>query len=160
MASQVEKWVETCPSCNTKSNPRQRLQGLLMPTVFSYPWEQVAIDILGPLPETKSGNLYVCVVTDAYTKWAEVVALPNPAMLTIAEFLVGQVICRYGCPKQLLSDRGGNFLSELAKEIYAALEIRKVSTTSYHPQTDAITERFNATLCDMLSHYVNEELTR
>ena len=44
-------------------------------------------------------------------------------------------------------------------EIFKALQIRKSSTTSYHPQTDAITERFNATLCGMLSHYVSDDHT-
>ena len=159
MCSQVEQWVKTCPSCNTKRNPRQRLQGLLIPTVFSYPWEQVAIDILGPLKESQHGHRYVLVVTDAFSKWAETKALKTQAMVEIAEFLVKEVFCRYGCPKRLLSDRGGNFLSALASEIFLALEIRKLSTSSYHPQTDAITERFNATLCGMLSHYVNEDHT-
>lgn len=97
------------------------------------------------------------VLTDAFSKWAESAPLPSQSMVNIAEILVKQVICRFGCPRRLLSDREGNFLSKLAKELYRLLEIKKVSTSSYHPQTDAITERFNATLCDMLFHYVNSK---
>ncbi len=33
------------------------------------PMERVALDILGPLPETLRGNKYVLVVTDYFTRW-------------------------------------------------------------------------------------------
>ena len=34
-----------------------------------------------------------------------------------------------------------------------------MNTTAYHPQTNGLTERFNATLCQMLSSYCNESQT-
>ena len=52
------------------------------------------------------------------------------------------------------SDRGRNFLSALMHEVYDLMGIRKASTTSYHPQTDGLVERFNRTLTDMLSKVV------
>ena len=43
---------------------------------------------------------------------------------------------RHGIPSQLLSDRGQAFLSKLMGEACEVLGVRKVNTTSYHPQTD------------------------
>ena len=37
-----------------------------------------------------------------------------------------------------------------------AFNPRKIATTSYHPQTNGLTERFNATLVSMLSHFITK----
>jgi ribosomal protein L21E len=42
-------------------------------------------------------------------------------------------------------------------EICVLFKIKQMRTTSYHPQTDGLVERFNRTLCDMLACYVNKE---
>ena len=54
-------------------------------------------------------------------------------------------------PKELLSDRGAAFLSNLLQEVYRLMGIHKVSTTAYHPQTDGLAERFNQILTSMLA---------
>lgn len=38
-------------------------------------------------------------------------------------------------------------------------KINKIKTTSYHPQTNGLTEKFNQTLCRMLSSYTNDHQT-
>ena len=55
-------------------------------------------------------------------------------------------MCQYGIPEELLSDRGSNFLSYLMLELCSLLEIRKINTSGYHPQTDGLVEMFNSTL--------------
>ena len=52
---------------------------------------------------------------------------------------------------QLLSDRGGAFLSKLLLEIAALQGFHKVNTSAYHPQMDGLVKRFNRTLIDMLA---------
>ena len=49
---------------------------------------------------------------------------------------------------------GPNFLSKLVAEVCKIFQIQKVNTSSYHPQTDGLVERFNSTLCQSLSMYV------
>ena len=56
---------------------------------------------------------------------------------------------------QLLSDQGPAFLSKIMFELYNLLGIKKVSTTTYHPQTDGLVEHYNHTLIDMLSKKVH-----
>ncbi len=41
------------------------------------PWDVLAVDYLGPLPETPRGNKYVLVLTDLFTKYVEVLPVPN-----------------------------------------------------------------------------------
>ena len=71
--------------------------------------------------------------------------------LTIAKLFVEEVVSKHGVPSQLLSDRGQAFLSKLMGEVCEVLGVRKVNTTSYHPQTDGLVERFNRTLTNMLA---------
>ncbi len=66
------------------------------------------------------------------------------------------VFYRFGIPETILSDQGTNFQSILLAELYELLDVHKVRTSPYHPQTDGITERFNRTLQAMLSCYVQE----
>ena len=67
-----------------------------------------------------------------------------------------EVIARHGAPRVLLSDRGKNFLSKVVPDVCKIFQIHKVNTSSYHPQTDSLVERFNSTLCQSLSMYVSK----
>ena len=111
----------------------------------------VGVDIMGPLPESENGSLYVLVASDYFTKWVEVYAIPNQEAITVAKKLTDEMFCRFSPPEQLHSDQGRQFESELMKEICKILNIRKTRTTPYHPQCDGLVERFNRTLLDMLA---------
>lgn len=65
-------------------------------------------------------------------------------------------MCNVGIPDSILTDQGKNFQSELMTELWELLDTNKLRTSPYHPETDGVTERFNRTLKQMLSCYVNE----
>ena len=99
------------------------------------------MDVL-QLPVTELENRYVGVFVDNFTKWVKALAVPNQSAETIAHLLVEEIFCRHGTPRQLLSDRGANFLSELVLEICKFLQIKKINTSGYHPQTNGMVEKF------------------
>ncbi len=68
-----------------------------------------------------------------------------------------KVYTKFGPPARVLTDKGTHFLSKLISKICILFKIKQIKTTSYHPQTDGLVERFNRTLCDMLACYVNDE---
>ena len=78
------------------------------------PAERVAMDILGPLPESESGNKYLLLVADYFMKWPEAYALPNQEAITVAEVFVREYVCCFGVPLELHSDQGRNFLNQMA----------------------------------------------
>ena len=107
------------------------------------------MDIIGPLPRSRSGKRYVLVVCDYATRYPEAVPLKSIDAPHIAEELVN-LFSRVGVPEEILTDQGSNFTSQLLTEIYRMLHIHPIRMTPYHPQTDGIVERFNQTLKSML----------
>jgi hypothetical protein len=50
------------------------------------------------------------------TKWVEVIPLPNQESVTIADALIREVICRYGLPREIISDQGPKFHIQIDPE--------------------------------------------
>ena len=71
--------------------------------------DRVALDLLGPVPQTYSGNKYLLVVTDYFTRYAEAYVIPDIEAKTVAEKLVTEFICRYGVSVQIHTDQGSQF---------------------------------------------------
>ena len=65
---------------------------------FGAPMERIAVDVLGPLPETTRGNKYLLIAMDYFTKWPEIYPIPNQEAMTVAEVLVKVFVCRFGVP--------------------------------------------------------------
>ncbi len=147
---------KSCRICAERNGPSRKQRGMMVLDQPGYPMERVAMDIIGPLPNTSDGNRYILVVVDYFTKWLEAYAIPNQEVRTIAQKLVDEWICRYGAMQRLHTDQGRNFESAVFKEIIDILGIKKTRTTPYHPQSDGLVERMNRTLKDILSTLVNE----
>ena len=88
---------------------------------------------------------------DHLTRWPEVLATPSDDAEVVAKQLVEQLICRYGAPAKILSDRGKAFIGKLMTFVYRYMGIHKLNTTAYHPQCDGLVEGFNKTLKRMLA---------
>ena len=65
----------------------------------------MAVDLLGPLPESAKGNRYVIVVGDYFSRWMEALPIPNQEASTVAEKLVDEVFLRFSPPEQLHTDQ-------------------------------------------------------
>ena len=159
MFSDIQHWCRSCCDCATRKSPRNRHKAPLIPIPVQDAFERVACDILGPLPTTTRGNKFICVWSDYLTHWAECFAVPSIEAPVIARIFVDEIFTRHGAPRTFLSDRGSNFLSALVKEVCRLLNTRKLNTTAYHPQTDGLVERFNNTLAESISMFVNSEQT-
>ena len=53
------------------------------------------MDIFGPLKTSQSGKKYIMVVRDAFTKWVELIAIPDKQVETVAKLL--QLYSPNGC---------------------------------------------------------------
>jgi hypothetical protein len=110
---------------------------------------------VGPIHTSLKGNKYLVVFTDFATRWPEAFAVSSITAPVIADLLFKQIICRHGAVKVLLSDRGTNFLSKLVQELCKLIGTEHHKTSSYHPQCNGLCEKFNGTLIQGISMYVD-----
>ena len=90
--------------------PPSELHALTSPRPFSI-W---GIDIIGKiLPKSSSGHEYILVAIDYFTKWVEVASYSRLIAAKVAKFIRSHIICRYGVPHELISNRGVNFRGEV-----------------------------------------------
>jgi hypothetical protein len=63
---------------------------------------------------------------------------------------MSRIICLYGVPKKIVSDRGTQFSSQFWERLHETLDTQLRFSSAYHPQTDGPIERVNQILEDML----------
>jgi len=106
---------------------------------------RIALDTAGPLPETKAGNKYILVAIDHYSKWCEAKAVADHGTKTTARFLEDDLICRYGVPKFVLIDNGGEWGVEI-EVMCRDYAIQHQRTAPQWPQCNGMAERMIKTL--------------
>ena len=140
---------------HVKRPNRRHKEGIGHVPVVGEPLMQWSADILGPLPMSSSGNRFILVISDLFTKWVEVYSLRDQKAVTIAECFV-DLFSKYSIPKSILTDQGTNFESELIRILCEKFGVQKLRCTPAHAATNGQTERFNRTVCDCLTFYVDE----
>ena len=154
MRETVNNWVTSCDVCGMIKRPSRPPRAPLGTMTVGGVMDRLSTDILGPLPLTPRGNVYVLVVTDHFTKWVEAFPVPDQTAPTVAKVILNEVVARFGCPYNILSDQGRNYESKIFEDFCRLLEIRKTRTTPGNPRCNGQTERFNRTLLKMIKSYI------
>ena len=154
MAQDVRFWIQCCDICQRRKEMQPRPKAPLQIQVSGEPCERIAMDIMGPLLKTPTGNEYVLAITDYFTKYTEAFPMPNQTAETVANVLVNKWITYKGQPLEIHTDRGANFESKLVSEVCKLYNIDKTRTTSYHPQSDGQVERYNKSISDIVRRLV------
>ena len=113
-ASDVRMWCKTCSHYAARKNPTHTRRAPLQSMLAGYPMQIVAVDIVGPFPSGESGNTYVLVASDYFSRWVEAYGIPNQEAATVATKLVDELFCRFSIPEQIHSDQGRQLESNLA----------------------------------------------
>jgi len=98
----------------------------------------IKIDITGPHPKSSHSKQFILTVVDHFTKGAEAIPLMNHTASSVSKALVSQVFSKFGVPRQILSDRGPEFESELFTQLLKWLEIDKLRSSPYKPSTNGM----------------------
>eukprot|EP00253_Pinus_taeda_P012991 PITA_12991 len=108
----------------------------LKPQVLIEPFEQWALDFVGPINPPSNGKRYILVCTDYVTKWVEAKAVTKATENTVVTFLFEEIFVRYGVPRQIVTDQGAQFTSTLVRDLTEKYKIKHRKSTPYHPQAN------------------------
>ncbi|WVZ49934.1 hypothetical protein U9M48_001249 [Paspalum notatum var. saurae] len=136
MKADVTNHVKQCDVCQRVKADHQKPAGLLQPLpIPAWKWDEVGMDFVTGLPNTKKGNDSICVIVDRLTKTAHFIPVKTThGGAKLAQLYIENVVRLHG--GRIVSDRGTQFTSKFWK--------------TYHPQTDGQTERVNQIMEDML----------
>ena len=149
--------VNNCLVCARRKAARGSKAPLQPIPIAEYIWQRVAMDIMGPVPQSYKGNEYILVIMEYTTRYVIALPLKETSSNTVMRKFIKHIVNREGIPSEILTDRGSNFLSHSMDELCQQLGIKQLRTIAYHPQTDGAVERFNRTLGDMLTAHVANE---
>ena len=118
--------------------------------VITTPFDRVAIDLVGPIsPVSSGGHRYILTMIDYATSFPEAVAMKEITSIAVAEALI-PIFSRVGIPREILSDRGSQFTSDLLGEVYRVIGTKPIFTTPYHPSANGRIERQHSILKSIL----------
>ena len=83
---------------------------------------------------------------DSFTRWAECIIIPNHTAPTVASAFLSNWVCRFGVPRELVTDQAPEFIGSVMNFVRLHLGIRRVRTTAYHPDSNALIESFHRVL--------------
>ncbi|XP_070008528.1 uncharacterized protein [Nicotiana sylvestris] len=84
------------------------------------------LDVVGPLPKSYGGNLYILAATDYFSKWAEVVAIKE------------------------------SFDNRLMNKICDLFGFKQRNSSMYNVAANGLAEAFNKTLCNLLEKVISK----
>lgn len=127
MDAEVERYVKQCRGCTLVAAPEppEPMQRSQLP---SSPWQTIALDFLGPLPEGQ----HILVVIDCYSRFMEVVEMESTTAKDVVREL-SIMFSRYGMPSALKADNAPQLSAECAefREFCVANGIKLLNTIPY-----------------------------
>jgi hypothetical protein len=102
-----------------------------------YRW---SCDLAGELPQTSRGNVYIMIMIEHFSKWVELVALPDKSSHSTSQAFLQQVLSRFGACVECFTNQGSEFRGEFQDLLDHAL-INHWRTLRDHPQAHGLAER-------------------
>ncbi|GFV97350.1 hypothetical protein TNCV_2038601 [Trichonephila clavipes] len=125
-------------------------------------WEPIAFfsiklnkNIVSPLPPSEGHN-YLLTIIDRFSRWLEAISIPDMQAKTICRAIFDTGISRFSCPSVITSDQGTQMRSSMYTEFTRMLGTAKIKTTTYHPKSNGIVERFHRHLKSSIKAHEND----
>ncbi|GJZ85210.1 reverse transcriptase domain-containing protein [Tanacetum coccineum] len=125
--------------------PREPQQPLT-PITAPWPFYKWGIDIVGPFPERPGKVKFLIVAIDYFTKWIEAKAVATISGTQVKKFVWNDIVCRFGLPREIISDNGKQFSGDPFKDWCEKLNIVQRFASVKHPQSNELVERANRSL--------------
>ncbi|XP_076385682.1 uncharacterized protein LOC143264081 [Megachile rotundata] len=158
MKKDIADFIKTCIDC--QRNKLVRVKNKEPMVITDTPldaFDKVSLDILGPLPLTSKGHSYILTIQDNLTKYSVAAPIVSITAEDVARAFTEHFICKFGCPKAILTDQGTCFMSSLMKKLAKIFHIQTYRTSSFHPQSNGSLERSHQILIEYLKHFLTQE---
>ena len=140
MGKAAERHCRACHGCQPVARPDlpEPIRSTSLP---DGPWQDLAVDLMGPLPSGHS----LLVIVDYYSRFYEVEVMQSTTTEKIIDRLA-DTFCRHGLPNTIKSDNGPQFKSNEFREYCEQHSIIHQKVTAKWAQAKGEVERQNWSL--------------
>ena len=154
MAKDIEDTCKACELCLAGKMRREKLQSLFdvnAPLARAAPRQHYGIDFYGLM----SGEILIMV--DLFTRETILQWLPSREQTNVARTILRRIVFERGVPISLRSDNAPELMKGVAQKICAYLNIQQIVTGGHNPRGNAICERANQTVGNMIRKLSDKE---
>lgn len=155
MAQDISHYVRSCEVCQAHKVEQQLPAGLLGTRSVSRPWQYVCSDLIGPLPLSKSQNIFILVVCDMFTKYSLFFPIRTANSKTICHIVENEVFLVFGIPQYFICDNGRQYVSHEFKDLLSSYSVKLQLTANFHPSANP-TERTNRVIKTMIASFIRD----
>ena len=135
--------------------PTPRDEMPLHPQVTFEPFDKWCMDFNGPIDPPSKRKQYIIVCTDYLTKWAKTKVIKAATEEKVAKFLRENVFYKFLYPRDLVTNQGSHFTSNMIEELLVHHKIKHRTSTPYHTQDNGQVEVTNRALEGILTKVVS-----
>lgn len=155
MLAETKRYVNSCLICQRRKGRAGRRAPLAAMPEVTHPMERVSVDLIDLLGSTH-GNRYVLAIIDHFTRYLQLIPLPNKEAQTVANAFIKEYVTLFGPPRLLVADNGREFHNRLFSQVCQTIQTRTHYTTRYHPEANGMIERSNRVVKDALATLIGE----
>jgi len=129
----VRRYISQCAQCQRMGKLTPRDEMPLQPQVTFEPFEKWGMDFVGPINPPSKQRSYIIVCIDYLTKLVETKEIKAVTKGKVAKFLRENIFYKFGYLRELVTDQGSQFTSNLIEDLLAHHKIKHRTSTPYHP---------------------------
>lgn len=153
----VKNYVLNCDLCKTSKAPTHSLRPPMgVMTVSERPFQRLYLDLIGPFPKTKKGNIGILIMLDHFSKFTVLKPLKKFLSKYVIEFLETEIFSIYGVPEVVVTDNGVQFKSKDFEAFLSKYGVKHICTALHSPQSNA-SERVNRCINEALRSFVRND---
>ncbi|VFQ94347.1 unnamed protein product [Cuscuta campestris] len=157
MRKDCEEYVRKCPTCQQFQNIPGRPATNYTPVSSVIHFSRWGVDLVGALPKGAGQARWIVVAIDYFTKWVEAEPLAGITRRQMIDFVGTNILCRFGVPKQIISDNGTQFEEAEFQDFLKTWGIQHTKVSVAYPQANGQVENVNRTIIDGIKKKVLSE---
>lgn len=146
----TKRFVKDCLRCQTSKKSKHQIVPVSRINVPANRFEHIHLDLVGPLPLTEDGHLYLLTIIDRYSRFFQAIPIKSKTAKESWSAFARGWIQYFGLPKTITMDRGSNFKSKYFTKLCKHFGIRQIHTCSYHPEANGLLEGYHHKLKNSL----------
>ena len=149
--------MTSCHKCQIFEGKKKLLPLPLKPISVEIPFQQWGLDFIGEIePPSSAQHKWILTATNYSTKWIEEIPTRKSTYSVIIQFLEGNILSSFGCPRRITIDDIVSSKSKNVIELCHKYHIVLSHSIAYYPWGNDVVESSNKSLVNIIKKLLQE----